>query len=256
MLQGYVDDSGSHESRDSRHFVLAGYVMQSSLWEQFSDKWANELHREPSVKLFKMADAESGDGVFTGMREEFRRLKVKELAEIIAEFWDFSLAVWCHLDWQDYREIVRGKVHPKVDSPYAILFYQIMRGAHEHQIELNKRLDVGFHTVDFIFDEQGFSGLRAVQWFAELTKKLPPPYDSMIGATPIFRKDEEYVGLQAADMLAWHVRRNLERPDEKRPIFELITNGFTGELKVTREHLSQFVELIGKIDRTLLDAAF
>lgn len=250
MLQGYIDDSGSDENSypPSHHFVLAGYVMHEPIWEHFSDRWASELIREPAIKAFKMADAEYGEGYFEGMPEEFRRLKVNELSQVVADFRENSLALWCHLKWQDYRDVVRGKVHPRIDSPYAVLFYQIMRGAHEHQIEVNKAVNVGFHKVEFIFDDQGFTGLRAVQWYAALIRKLPEPYKSMAGGIPSFKDDERVVPLQAADMLAWHVHRSLERPDEERPIFDKITQGMFGEHSVSREALVNFVEFSKKID--------
>jgi hypothetical protein len=258
MLQGYVDDSGSDENSHppSRHFVLAGYIMQEPYWEQFSDKWAAELRREPAIKAFKMADAEYGDGYFKGMREEFRRLKVNELSRVIAEFEEYSLALWCHVNWDDYRDIVRGKVHPNIDSPYALLFYQMIRGAWEHQAEVNKHCEVGFQKVDFIFDDQGFTGLRAVQWYAGLVNRLPEPYKSTLGATPIFRDDELFVALQAADMLAWHVHRNLERPDEQRPVLERITSAMYGQRPMDRETLNTFVKLAQRIDPEALERGF
>lgn len=202
-----------------------------------------------------MADAEYGEGYFAGMREEFRRLKVNELAQVIAAFGEHSLALWCHVEWNDYREIVRGNVHPKIDSPYALLFYQIIRGATEHQIELNKHINIGFHNVDFIFDEQGFAGLRAVQWYAGLSKRLPEPYKLTIGATPIFRDDEKVAALQAADMLAWHVHRSLDRPEEKRPILEKITSAMYGWRPIGRDALQEFVELAKRVDLKELESA-
>jgi len=202
-----------------------------------------------------MADAEYGEGYFVGMREEFRRLKVNEFSSIIAEFAPYSLALWCHLDWLDYIDIVRGKVHPKIDSPYAVLFYQIMRGAHEHQIEINRRINLGFQRVDFIFDEQGLAGPKAVQWYAALVDKLPQPYKLMAGATPIFRHDKYLPALQSADMLAWHVHRSLENPDEQRQVFDTITYGLTGQLSISRDTLSEFVELTKRIDVVELEKA-
>ncbi len=249
MVQGYVDDSGSDEESKipSRHFALAGYLMQAPKWAEFSDKWATALQKEPAIKFFKMADAEYGDGCFLGMREEFRRLKVNELSDVIADFSEHCVALWCHVNWNDYRDTVRGNVPHQIDSPYALLFYQIIRGAAEHQIKMNKLVDVGFHNVDFIFDEQGIAGLRAVQWYAGLYNRLPEPYRSTLGATPVFRDDEKVVALQASDMLAWHVHRSLERPDEERPIFDKISLNY-GRRTIDRETLKGFVELAKRID--------
>src|SRR5271166_2331585 len=102
--------------RPSRHFVLAGYVLPIERWKPFSDKWAAELITEPSVECFKMSDAEYGDGYFQGMEEPFRKLKINELAQVISDFEPKPIS--CHLDWQDYKTIVQGRISEKIDSPY------------------------------------------------------------------------------------------------------------------------------------------
>lgn len=222
ILSAHVDDSGSDEDESGhpRFYVLAGYVLPVDTWKLFSDRWAAELKREPSVKGFKMSDAEYGDGYFLGMQEPFRKLKVNELAQVISDFEPKPISA--HLEWSNYKAIVEGQISEKMASPYAILFYQIMKQSHDWQIELNKHdPTVGFHSVDFIFDEQGKIGLRALQWYARLKEVLPEPYKRMMGNTPAFRDDEEIVALQAADMLAWHLHRLLEK-NEDRPVLDKI----------------------------------
>jgi hypothetical protein len=256
ILNAYVDDSGSDEraSDSPGVFMLAGYMMPAEAWGKFSDEWAAELVREPGVKCFKMSDAEYGDGYFQGMREEFRKLKVNELAQVIDRFKIKPLS--CHFAWEDYRQIVRGRVNPKLDSPYFLLFYQIIKLSHDLQIELNiSHPEFGYHKVDFVFDEQGKIGPRAVQWYGGLKQILPEPYRSVLGSTPVFKDDEDVVPLQAADMLAWHLHRHLERPDEHRPVTEIIAQYHIGRI-LQKEGLADFVENVKRIDPKQLDEAF
>jgi hypothetical protein len=245
MLGAYVDDSGNSPEDNSGHFVLAGYVMRVPLWEEFSDRWKNELDREPRIECFKMYDAEHGCGYCEGMPSEFRLLKVNELSQVIHDY--DPLAITASLKWRDYQDIAQGNVPAKMDSPYAVLFYQIMRSCHEFQIALNKEdPSIGYQKVDFAFDEQGQVGLRALQWYAALKPRVPEPYQSMMGGSPIFRRDDELVALQSADMLAWQVHRDLEFPAEKRPILEKITQHLSARY-VDRVALHSFVELAQRV---------
>jgi hypothetical protein len=254
ILNAYVDDSGSdHDGVNPRFYVLAGYILPVETWKPFSDRWADELKREPSVGCFKMSNAEYGDGYFLGMQEPFRKLKVNELAQVISAFRPKPISA--HLRWDHYKSIVEGRVSAKMASPYAILFYQIMKQSHDWQIELN-RLDptIGLHRVDFVFDEQGKIGLRALQWYAKLKEVVPEPYKSIMGNTPDFRDDEEIVALQAADMLAWHLHRFLEN-DEDRPVLDRIAQDHEGK-DVNERALQDFVELAQRIDPKELEEGF
>lgn len=188
ILSAHADDSGSDEKSNPppRFFVLGGYILPVEEWKSFSDAWADELRREPAIDYFHMADAEYGDGPFEGVREEFRKLKVNELADVIHRF--KPKPVTSHLEWSQYASIVRGNVDPKIDSPYALLFYQIIRAAHEWQRDMNRiSPEIGFHRVDFIFDNQGRVGLRAAQWHDELRPNLSEPHKTMLGSPPVFR---------------------------------------------------------------------
>jgi hypothetical protein len=77
----------------------------------------------------------------------------------------------------------------------------------------------------------------------------------MMGNTPVFRDDKEIVALQAADMLAWHVHRNMDFPQEHRPIFEKITRHYTWN-QIDRNALYSFLELTKRIDAKELEAGF
>lgn len=263
MFQAYIDDSGStpqgamaHEDR----FVLAGYVMMAHKWEQFSDEWNAALKNRPKIEYFKMGCVKDGGGPFVDefgrtLSYEFRFQKARELAEIIARF--DPLPVSCSASWEEYERIVRGKVHPKLDSPYTLLYYQIMRGVHEFQVRANQlRPDFSFGRVDFIFDEQGPMGPKALQWYEGLRRAVQhEPYKSMMGNTPIFRSDRDLLPLQAADMLAWHIRNESAYPDGERPLFPLVANGIW-ENRLSEAGLNEMVRLSALADKDELDRGF
>jgi len=63
--------------------------------------------------------------------------------------------------------------------------------------------------IDFIFDEQGDEPSALIQSdFDKFKAAATTDMRDFIGSRPIFRDDKQFVPLQAADMLAWHIRRN------------------------------------------------
>jgi Protein of unknown function (DUF3800) len=250
MLKAFVDDSGSANDQHQRYFVLAGYVLPVLHWETFADEWSAELKNAPRITAFKMYNADHGGGYFEGMAAEFRKCKVNDLAQLIHRFDPMGMA--CHIRWVDYQSIVAGKVHKKLDNPYAILFYQIMRLIHEWQIDGKaKRPEREYQRVDFVFDDQADKGFKALQWYGPLKANMREPYSKMLGATPIFESDEDMVPLQAADLLAWHVRRKLEHPDQDLPVFEIAARHYA-ELEIGAEELTDYVGLCKRVDPTTL----
>lgn len=251
LLKCFADDSGNSEQKgipDRGLFVLAGYLMSEQRWEDFAERWYAQLKRDHPIDYFHMADAESGTGEFVGMREEFRRRKVKDLALVIREC--NPVAIACQTTWKDYSEIVRGNVPEKMDSPYPILFFQLMKLVADMQLEFNALRDFGYLPPEYVFDEQGAVGLKALSWYGPLADKVPEPYRTMMSNTPIFKNDKDVMPLQAADMLAWHLRRMHQFPEEERATLALMTDPEEGIMVriIDPKALRQYVELTKRVD--------
>jgi hypothetical protein len=248
MLKCYVDDSGSDPQPDGL-FVLAGYVMEEARWEDFAEKWDAQLKRDFPVEYCRMSDAESGDRVFAGIDSVFRKRKVKDLASVVQECLPTPIA--CVMTWKDYNENVLGKVDPRLDNPYAILFFKILAIISQIQIDINERLPkevkdqhgISIKPVEFIFDDQGPAGLKCLQWYAGLRERVKEPHRTMIGNTPQFKDDRELTPLQAADMLAWHIRRHHGYPGEDRSeVFGLLQPDGVLQYDVSPEELTKIAD--------------
>lgn len=249
MLQCFVDDSGNQpkpELADGGLFVLAGYVMDEKRWEDFSERWFQQLKRDFPIAYCRMFDAENGTGPFTGMDEVFRKRKVKDLALVVQECNPVPMA--CQMTWKDYNEIVVGNVPAGFDNPYAVLFYQMMKSVSDFQVKANELRNFGFQPVDFIFDEQGSAGAQCLKWYQPLKDKIPEPYKTMMSNTPQFKDDRQVMPLQAADMLAWHLRRESQFPDEDRSTAALLNPDGMLVRVIGRNSLEQLVELSKRID--------
>ena len=239
MLKFYIDDSGS-DIREDGVFVLAGYVMEEARWEDFAEKWYVQLRRDFPIDYCRMAEAKYRDGQFREMDEVFRQMKVRDLALVIEACHPTAIA--CQMKWDQYNEIVKGNVNKSLDNPYAILFFQMMKSNSELQIECNKVHPFGFRPVDFIFDDQGpMTELQCLEWYLKLKEKLPEPHRTMLSNTPQFKDDRELTPLQAADMLAWHIRRVHQFPEENRDVLGLITPEDLWMREITEESLREIV---------------
>jgi Protein of unknown function (DUF3800) len=204
MLKAFIDDSGS--GGDSTWYVLAGYLGTVEGWDSFDSQWTEVLHTDPYIEYFKASEAESlrPDGPWAGITREQRDVKIDALIEVIGRCARRSVCV--RLRQRDYDQIIKGNVPKMWDSPYYILF-TIAVGAAVN-IE---RLDGERDDVDFVFD----SDEKHARQFDLM---LPPlkRMESLDGrfVNAVRRDEKKFLPLQAADLLAWQIRRFCEPNNE------------------------------------------
>jgi hypothetical protein len=214
MLVAHVDDSGSDENELA--FVLAGFVSTSEKWARFSDEWRALCLQDPQTPDFKMKIAErlKGSGTYWGQGTEAeltarRDTKVQALASLIKKY--ALCRISASLDWHNYRVIARGRVPENVDDPYFFLFWELLVAVAHHQERTGVR-----EKVDFIFDRQGVIGATAAFWHEKFIATLSPFARYIISGRLKFESDTDVLPLQAADMLAWHIRRCIEDEENDR----------------------------------------
>jgi hypothetical protein len=216
MLQAFVDDSVSQVG-DKRLF-LAAYINTADRWAAFSDEWSETLRTPPAIEYFKMAEAQNLRDQFRGWPPEERDKKVLALAALIQKYRCWS--AHCSVSSAEYAAIIAPVAPMPLKSPYFACFWGLIDTVARNHHQL---VGSAAPPVDFIFDQQEGSELEASIWYDWLKdngKELE--IKRLLGATPIFRDDKQVLPLQAADMLAWHVRRFHERGDENRPAFDLV----------------------------------
>lgn len=204
MLQGYFDDSGSDGIRPP--FVLAGWIHTAERWGDFSDDWKAELDQRPKIRYFKMSEAAAGQGQFQGMPIEFRKYKVRNLLSVVQKHNPDGL--YCFMRWDEWREFEK-KLPASTRKPYVSLFFGVLDTVMAYEKNIGRFPE----KVELDFDEQGEAGLLALEWYRLIAPHFPAEYKEIFGRSPTMLDDEDYMPLQAADMLAWSVRRDLD-PDE------------------------------------------
>lgn len=217
MLQAFADDSASDVGE--QRLYIAAFINGADQWADFSDRWARRLRRHPAIDYFKMSEAESLRGQFEGWSEADRDEKVLKLARVINESRPWS--VHCSVSREQYERILAPVAPYNLQNPYFVCFWGVMHAAADY----HRALGIGgVPPVDFVFDEQGGLGHDAALWYQWSKEQQEPEIRNLMGATPIFRDDKLVVPLQAADMLAWHLRRHHEKGGlETRPAMDLLT---------------------------------
>lgn len=217
MLKAFVDDSGS--GGDSPWFVLAGYIGTVEGWDRFDGEWQKVLDGPPCIEYFKASEAESlrPDGQWAGICKEQRNERIDELIRVIGRC--STRAFYVRTKTQDYNEVIKPYIPPQWDNPYYFLFMGSIAAA----TSVEKHDGMG-EPIEFVFDH----GCK---------KRIERPSLSLYGQVahlPQFKgrvanihyEDEKlFVPLQAADLLAWQIRRRFcEDREVPRPQFESALN--------------------------------
>lgn len=215
MLQAFIDDSTSPIG--DRRAYLAAYVQDAETWIRFSADWDEELRAEPAIEYFKMSEAAARGGQFRKFSSKQRYYKIFRLAQIIAKHrpWGFHTSV----SVADFNRLLKPVVPLPMKTPYFPLCYAIMFGVSQVHHNLGVSL-----PCDFIFDH--YDGLQAkvVSLMDIILSERSEPWIKLVGGTPVFRDEKIFLPIQAADMLAWHVRRRGDNnyPDDLDGLDDLL----------------------------------
>jgi hypothetical protein len=199
LHQGFVDDSGNGQPGP---FVLAGFVASVDQWLAFTDEWQAVLNLpEPrQLAYFKANEAAALRGQFHKWTETQRDARVRQLIAVIERRALFGVAHT--ISNADFLKVFRGKVSKAFDNPYLLSFYGIM----QLLFEVQERLNV-VSPIDFVFDEQGKHIGRALGAWKQFVATASAVDRARCGRPPVSGDDRIDLPLQAADLLAWKVRR-------------------------------------------------
>lgn len=235
MLRAFIDDSGS--GGDSPWFVLAGYVGTAESWDTFDSPWRAVLDGPPKLTYFKSSEAESlrPDGQWAGVTQVDRNQCIDSLIGVISKH--ALRSIYVRLRQSDYDEVIKPYVPPMWRNAYYFLFVGFLVAG----VSTEKYGGVGRH-VEFFFDSNQEVEKPSRKLYGQIAAL--PEFAGMI--EDIQYKDEKILlPLQAADLLAWQVRRRFSVVEPPRPQFERALNcaaqkPFTHT--ITRDHLEQLGE--------------
>ena len=201
-LQAYTDESAAQTG--SKRLFFCGYISTSENWVDFCVAWNAVLDQDSRIEYLHMVEAQNLRGQFKNWTQNQRDKKIDQLANVIEKFnllsFEFSV------DSQRYYEKANGKAPRGLAVPNFIATFHTIAGIARHITE-----DIGFSgPIDFIFDEQCGVSDDIDLFFLQMKKNLPDRANAAIRGKPSFSNDRQTLPLQAADMLAWHIRREHE----------------------------------------------
>jgi hypothetical protein len=201
VLQAFFDDSGRGKESDSLVFVLAGYAGPMASFSSFADDWQTVLREEPPLAYVKGKEANSLTGQFANWTKEQREERLAKFIGLIRKH--DLIALSFGVGYRDFNRILR---EPKgiMKYPYAIAFANVVAWLMRSASVKPER-----EEIELIFDQGIIGRERAIQAAYEGMKgSIPKDTLDLLVGRPRFEDDKRYLPLQAADLLAWNVRRD------------------------------------------------
>jgi hypothetical protein len=200
VLQVWIDDSGRGQDPV---FVLAGYVGRVRNWIGFAHKWT-ELLGKHGLKYLK--------------GNELWKVSDETVLQFVSIINQYALSgvriVIPHKDFHDSlkKDRIAKEARWYFNQPYHVAFDCLFASVLGY---VRKRPN--FEKVEFVFDRDVIAPRNVNLAYSQLIKNLGPDA-SYIAGEPTFRDDKCFAPLQAADLLAWHVRRDYYERAEGRKL--------------------------------------
>jgi hypothetical protein len=234
MLKMFADDSDSQDG--DKLLFLAGYALAAPAWADFSDEWAAALSKPPVLQALHMRNC------FQQWRPQAREEKLESLAVVLRKYRPFTLE--CSVSRAEFSSILLPHLPYDFRHAYWLLFHYFILILARH---MRSKGMTG--PAEFVFDNQGNVGLNALLWFQSLRKLQPPELQPFLTSDPSFKNDGDVLPLQAADMLAWHLRRRSapECTERERELGTSIVFEYA-QLHFDREKLTELASGISEIE--------
>lgn len=221
LLAFYGDESGTTEGK--RVATVAGYLAQIGEWRGFERNWSKVLKRH-HIRLMHRSDLENFHGEFVGWNGERRTALLSELQPIIKSH--TKVAIGAAVIKQDWEEVMPSWLKRFFGGAYGWCVHDCLVAVRKWCERPNaKRGPVRPITWAF---EQGAEGQGQVAaLFTELANIPELKKAFRIGAFSFPGK--EVVPLQAADLLAYEVCKQLEN--------QIIDHGEHHNIRISVRHL-------------------
>lgn len=197
-LQAFIDDSYTRGGV----FVLGGYIAAAETWAHFSKAWEELLPLGTRAKNgkfhFKMSEmARHMDRV----RAFYNVIENHDLIE-----------VWCKIDEGDIERAKARILIPGTEidwayfnRPFTLAYRCLLDVFHANRVKGATILPLS-EKIDFIFDNHSEKKQILDAWDGYLAAR-PEAIRNWYGATPRFEDDQDFLPLQAADLIAWWIRK-------------------------------------------------
>ncbi len=229
MLKAYMDESGTHAG--SPAVTVGLYVGKPRGWQAWTKDW--NAHKKP-IRVYHAVDAHNRTGEFEGWERPARNEFVGNLLPVMARHPIMGVAVGIHLGAFDAAMKAHPELRDMFGTPYAACFQWAVQTLLTMMDEHGDTQRVAFfHECN---DDQ--KDAEAAFAYIKAQKLLN---DRVVSLT--FGGKEDYVPLQAADVLAYesnHLLRDPKKPT--RMPWEALNPGATIDPEKSRVRLLHYGE--------------
>lgn len=199
MLQAGVDDSG--KDGISPAFVLAGYLGSANDLMDLADRWEALLDKEPKLAYVKGYEAFGLHGQFYDWTVEQRDSRLLQFVQLIARYSGKGIAFI--IDNKPF-DLIKGLPDDNGVSfkdPYEFAYVLSLSTL------LQVLPDFGESAVDVVFDRDLITRRQAARAYKRMFKERPSEItDRLFRKEPHWEDDQQFLPLQAADLLTYCVR--------------------------------------------------
>lgn len=250
-LRAFCDESYAHrQSQNEKPFVIAGYIAPARVWMEFEGRWNMALSRE-HLPYFHMAACETRHDVFKEMEPAERERLQRVFIDVIKGFKIVGVAAGVSQDAiaEAREELSKWRARRPGEKQYMVEPYLFA-----FEMCVNSMVAYLEHgepprpheKIAFVFDEQNeFEGrahkvrniLVNCEQYRNRHRIGPLTYekDTTSGCVPI----------QAADILAYEVMRELRDPAVKRWQLAELRLGYVAEpIYFAQDRVQQFLDRI------------
>jgi hypothetical protein len=193
----FMDESGTHDG--SPVVAVAGLISTFERWIDLEREWARILMAY-HVPVFHMSDFEAGRGVFRGWPPDRRR---QFLGRLITTIVDNTIAGFgCAMMMEQYERCVPEDVRLALKHPYYFCLHNCLRTLLVFHDEITGSFQ---HRFRFLFDRKPTYEGIAAQTYYNVRERLDSP--GILGDMT-FGNKQEYIPLQAADLLVYEVAKH------------------------------------------------
>jgi Protein of unknown function (DUF3800) len=203
-----LDDSGKFANKNNKYVTMCGYVAHASEWNRFGQEWMNCRHawqvppvhmspilypdRDPAWQKIK----DDWGSTWEGKRDQM----LKEFASIVMRC--NVVCIGAVVDAEHYRSMPKDK-YVSSHTPISFAFQHAVIKALE-KIETTDK----HSPISIVIDDDREDSMRCYELLATLRNLVPRVKDRIDGIC--FVNDRSYPAIQAADMIAYESRKQME----------------------------------------------
>jgi hypothetical protein len=229
------------QGRDGRvwgpRLTVGAYVARPRQWQELTKRW--KVAKRP-IKVFHAVDCANFTGEFKGWTAQERDPLVIRVLDVLRESDIPGVVIGLHMD--EFRKAMAGRddLRAIFGSPYAACFQWVVQVIMNIAAELASKERIGFihETNDYPQEAQ-----ESFAW----VETNGNPNRAVIGLQ--FADKQDYVPLQAADVLAYEGNKRIRDPSrhERRPWQALNPDGRIFAAHYGRENMDELIDRLEKI---------